>query len=1021
MSTGNRKKDIAVIGMSGVFPKSNNLIAFWNHLINGEELTYNYKVDEVGQDLYNTPNYIPVGSFVDNADSFDYKFFGYTKEEARLMDPQIRIMHEQVYAALDNAGYAHQIYKHNIGLYLSASDNLNWRLIEMFYQGGTVSKFLAQRLSNKDFISTLISYKLGLKGPSFYIDTACSTSLANIHLACRALLLKECNIAVSGGVSICSTEEKGYFFEDGLIASKDGHCRAFDEKASGTIWGEGAGAVVLKRFEDAIRDNDYIYAVVKATAVNNDGKRKVGYTAPSIEGQSDCIKMAHKIAGIQPETINYIEAHGTGTKLGDPIEIESLNKAFNYNKSHKCAVGSVKTNIGHLDVAAGVAGVIKTCLCLNYRGIPPSLHFRKANPEINFKDGPFYVNKTTQEWTNPEVFRAGVSSFGIGGTNCHAVLEEFKQDFSSIKQYPRNLVVFSAKTKRALENYKTNLALFLEQNKNCNLEQLSYSINTKVQNFAYRDFLVFENHEDILSQLSKTQHTVQGGNCGNIVFMFSGQGTQYYKMAKTLYDEIPYFKTIIDTGLRLLKELSGINFQDIIGYGDEHRDEHRDNDTGLINETLYAQPLLFLTEFALAKTLINFGVEPAGMIGHSLGEYVVACISKGFSFEDGLKIIWKRASLMNEMKPGSMVAIKARYDDISSFIENGLSVAAINTSDTCVLSGQTKDIEALAIQLDEKEISYAVLKTSHAFHSAMMDDMLEAYEQELNTIQFAEPQIPFISNLTGKVISSSEITASYWGKHLRNTVLFQKGLKKALEKWPVDDSVFIEIGPGRTLLNFLKKVSKKTGRTATMVSSRKEPKNDFKYLCEALGLLWKAGKKIDMDKLYPERTKMPVPCYAFDKTRLPSRVNPLKFIQHELNGNLDASQLLSSLSTGYLLEDKELDQASLAKESSDSFREDLTTGYLPPENEIQVKLCSIWRNFLGEEKIGIEDNFFELGGDSLKAMSILNTVKKEFNCEMKIEELYECQNIKAVSSKIAITTKLKHVSAKVSKRNKLII
>ena len=1013
MITTNRKKDIAVIGMSGVFPKSENLSVFWDNLIKGKELTHQYSDEEADPGLKGKPNYIPVGSFIDQAESFDYRFFGYTNEEAALMDPQTRVMHEQVYAALDNAGYAHQIEENNIGLYLAASNNLNWRLLEMIYAKGKVAKFLAGKLSNQQFISTLISYKLGLKGPSFYTDTSCSSSLTSLHLACRSLLLKECNIAISGGVNINSTDSRGYVFEEGLINSNDGHCRAFDEKASGTFWGEGAGAVVLKRFEDAVRDKDYIYAVVKSTAVNNDGKRKVGYTAPSVEGQSECIKMAHKIAGVQPESISYIEAHGTGTRLGDPIEVEALNKAFNYNTSHKCAVGSVKTNMGHLDAAAGIAGFIKTCLSLNFKMIPPSLHFKNPNPEINFKGGPFYINASLKKWDSNTIRRAGVSSFGIGGTNCHAVLEEFIPVAVSQKQRPHHLLTFSSKTESALDSYKSKVASFFERNKNINYSQLSYNINNKTQHFPYRDFIVFENHQDALTQLNSTEGQGGAQSYNHVIFMFPGQGTQYFEMAKDLYLELPFFKKIMDSGFKRLQDLSGVNYKKVIGY-----EKQKEEEALLINDTLYTQPLLFLVEYAMAKTLIHFGVNPTGMIGHSLGEYTAACISNVFSLEDGLEIIFNRASLMEKMKPGSMIAIKAEAEDVLGLIENNLSVATINTPNTCVLTGESEYVETLSAKLDEKEISYSILKTSHAFHSYMMDDMLKPFEEVLKKLHFSKPEIPFISNLTGKILTQEDLSASYWAKHLRNTVLFQKGLELLLDKYPSNDSIFIEVGPGKTLLNFLKQQSAKPVLGLSMMRSAKEQKNDFKYLLNNLGVLWKAGEKINGADLYEEDIqKIPVPSYAFDKTELPARINSLKFIQEALNTDKGITSLFYNISTDTLFKGKETDPSIVKEGQANGIRMNLTTKYLPPENKIQMKLCSIWQSFLGTDKIGIEDDFFELGGDSLKAMSILNTIKKEFDCEINIQELYDSPTIKTVSSKIELINKLKSVSKKVPQKN----
>jgi phthiocerol/phenolphthiocerol synthesis type-I polyketide synthase E len=430
MKQVDRKKDIAIIGMSGRFPQSEDLQEFWNNLVAGKELVYHYTQEElralgVEEKRVRDPNYIRSSSQISHAENFDYSFFGYTKGEAELMDPQIRLMHQQVWWALEDAACIPDEYTGKIGVYLSASDNLNWRAHAMMHPNNEVGPFMSRRFADKSFISTMVAYNLNLRGPSFYTDTACSSSLTAVHFACRSLLMKECSIALAGGATLITSMDKGYWYEEGMIASKDGHCRAFDKDATGTLFGEGLGVVVLKRLEEAIQDRDHIYAVIRSTAVNNDGKRKVGYTAPSVNGQAECITLAHKVAGIEPGSVSYIEAHGTGTKIGDAIEIEALNKAFNYDTQHRCAIGTVKSNLGHLDAVAGVAGLIKTALSLKNRMLPPSINFNTPHPDISFGAGPFYVNNELKPWERKagQELRAGVSSFGIGGTNAHAILE----------------------------------------------------------------------------------------------------------------------------------------------------------------------------------------------------------------------------------------------------------------------------------------------------------------------------------------------------------------------------------------------------------------------------------------------------------------------------------------------------------------------------------------------------------------------------------------------------------------------
>ena len=1014
MNPADRKKDIAVVGISGVFPKSKDAGAFFENLVNGKELIHFYNADELDPELSKIPNYVPAQSFVSSAGSFDYKFFGYTREEASIMDPQVRVMHEQVYAALDNAGYTSKLGENSIGLYLSSSDNLNWRLFELLHSDPKVPKFVSQKLSNKEFISTLISYKLGLTGPSFFIDSACSSSLSNIHIASRALLLNECTIAVAGGVCIHSGDTKGYVYEKGLIFSEDGHCRAFDENSSGTVDGEGAGAVVLKRYADAIRDNDYIYAVIKGTAVNNDGKRKVGYTAPSVKGQSDCIKMAMKVASVKPEDISYIEAHGTGTRLGDPIEIEALNEAFNYNTTHKCAIGSVKTNMGHLDAAAGIASFIKTCLILQRRIIPPSLNYKQQNSEINFHKGPFYVNHKTQTWTDTKSFIAGISSFGIGGTNCHVVLEEHPLPKATPSQNQFELILLSAKSESALANYKLKIAGYLEQNSVISIEQLSYSINKNVQEFPFKDFVIVEKNKELRNEFQQESiHIPIASKKSNVVFMFPGQGTHYFKMGHDLYLQIPFFKNIVDEGLEILNGLYNTDLKKILGYDDDA------GDLTLIDNTLYTQPLLFLIEYALAKTLMQCGIKPDGVIGHSLGEYVAACIANVFSFEEALKIIHKRSTLISQLPGGSMIAVNADEEKVRSLAGDKLSVAAVNIPNTVVFSGEDTLIESAAEKLKEEGIQHTILRTSHAFHSYMMENILEEFEKTMASITFKDPEIALVSNLTGTFITKNQMTPAYWSKHLRSAVLFNKGLEQLKEKWSPEDNLYIEVGPGRVLSNFLKMIVPKLKLTVSMLRSIKEEKNDAKHFLHALGTLWKAGQKVNTSLFYPESLqRVQIPSYAFDTTQLPARVDPLKFLQKGIIQNMDFNSLIGQSNTAAFIEN-EAQEVKASVKSDESYRISLTKPYVAPSSSVHEKVGAIWESYLGLEKIGIEDDFFELGGDSLKAMTILNTVNKDFSCEISIQELYDSPTIKNMSDRIELTEKLKKVSTQVAHKNKI--
>lgn len=1013
--TDNRKKDIAVIGISGTFPQSADINEFWDNLIQGKELTEFLDKEKQDKILSDNPNYVPVISRVVNEDKFDYNFFGYTEEEAKYMDPQVRIMHQQVYKALDDAGYI-DAENQITGLYLSASDNLNWRIFEMMYPGGRASKFLTERYANKEFISTLISYKLGLKGPSFYMDTACSSSLSTVHLACRALLLKECEVAVAGGVSVRSTDTKGYLYEDGMIASKDGHCRAFDEKSSGTVWGEGAGAVVLKRYEDAVRDKDYIYAVVKSTFVNNDGKRKVGYTAPSVSGQAECIKTALRIAGLKADQIDYVEAHGTATKIGDPIELEALNEAFEFDKNTRCAIGSVKSNMGHLDAAAGIAAFIKTCLILNKKQVPPSINFETPNPEMNFQEGPFYVNtKLVDCEPKNGVFRAGVSSFGIGGTNCHAILEEHSNSVEK-NSNPINVFFLSAKTEKSLELYKDSLINFIDKSEENTIQQISYSVNNKSsKTHPYRDYIVFHNKKNVAQKWHPHKKTTLGKMSKNVVFLFPGQGSQYFEMGKELYHNLNLFKEIMDQGFEILSTISKTDFKSILGYN-----ESNSIDQDSINNTLYTQPVLFLIEYALAKTIMSFGISPNCMIGHSLGEYVAACLADVITFEDAVKIVYKRAQLMSSVKPGVMIAVLETPKNIQTVISGEFSIAAINSTKSCVIACDEVSKSDIISQLEAGNISFAILKTSHAFHSFMMDDILEDFRKELMEINFSAPKIPMVSNLTGNMWDVNEVvTSEYWVKHLRNAVLFEKGINQVLKAW--SDAVFIEVGPGKALSNFLNDISDKETLSISMLRNKRENINDYEQWLNNLGVLWSFGHTIKMENLYDTTwSKIPVPGYVFDEASLPARINVLDILNKKSGSfasieNGDFSSLFQ--------ENTELFESSANQEtefsSDEAFRLRLSTDYVEPGNSTQERLVTIWKAFFGNKPIGIKDNFLELGGDSLKAMSIVNSINKEFDFELTLPELYESLTIEEISSKIEVANKVKNIINKQSQAKKI--
>lgn len=880
MNNSSIKKDIAIIGVSGKFPKSDNIYEFWENIIEGKELSHFYTDEElinlgVPENELTIPNFIKVDSKINNPDFFDAPFFNYTNNEARVMDPQTRIFHQQIWGALEDAGYNPFDYPGKIGLFASASDNINWRVYTHLNKEENVNPFFLRLIADRNFITLLPSYKLNLRGPSIVIDSACSSSLVAVHHACRSLLLQECSLSIAGGIRISSIKNKGYFYEDGMIYSKDGHCKVFDLQASGTIDGEGVGVVILKRLSEAIRDRDNIYAIIKSSAINNDGNDKVAFTAPSVKGQIDCIKLAQRLSGVDVNSISYIEAHGTGTKLGDSIELRALTEVFGFNTDRKpIAIGSIKSNIGHLDAAAGIAGLIKTVLSIKNKKIPPSINFKTPNPEINIKNGPFYVNSHLNEWEREADTprRAAVSSFGIGGTNAHLILEEAPtlQNYSDQRKF--KLFTLSAKTENSLIKSVVDFKVFLAKNTQLNLSDLAFTLHVGREFFPIRLAFAYNDLNDLIALLNKESiknQIVKNLDKRKIVFMFPGQGSQYINMGKDLYLNEPLFKEQMDKGFTILETLTGKKFDNIL---------FPCNETSFnINQTIYTQPLIFLLEYSLSYLFKSIGILPNYLVGHSLGEYTAACVSGVIGFEDTLKLVVKRAELMNNLASGVMLSATLSKDKAKLFVRDGLSIAAINSSEQVVFSGNMAAMTLLENSLNEAEINYLRLQTSHAFHSSMLDSILDEFKLELEKIEFSTLNIPWVSNLTGDFISEDAArSVQYWLNHTRETVRFSENIEKLLT---IEESLlFVEIGPGNTLGSLLKqqKSFKLSHVVVNTMTTSNNTINEMTYFTDSLAKIWSYGIDINWT-IYHQgemRRRISLPTYSFEPFRFPVEVNP---------------------------------------------------------------------------------------------------------------------------------------------------
>lgn len=870
--------DIAIIGMAGRFPGARTIHEFWHNLRNGVESITFFSEEEllaagISSQVVRHPRYVKARGVLDDVDGFDAVFFGYSPREAMLIDPQQRLFLECAWEALEHAGIDPERSPGAIGVYAGVGISA-YLLNNLYTNTERVSPEESYQMglgNDKDQLTTRVSYKLNLRGPSICVQTACSTSLVAVHLACQGLLSGECDIAMAGGVALSLPQQEGYMYQDQGIRSHDGHCRAFDARANGTLRGNGAGVVVLKMLTHALADGDFIHAVIKGSAINNDGAAKIGYTAPGIDGQAQVIRAAQVVAGVDPATIGYIEAHGTGTALGDPAEIAALTRAFRAStqRTRFCAIGSVKTNIGHLDTAAGVAGLIKTILAIEQKEIPPSLHFEHPNPGMRIEESPFYVNARLAAWPDGETpRRAGVSSFGIGGTNAHLVLEEAPaRRPPAARKSAHAVLMLSARTQQALEAVTDRLALHLQQNPDLELADVAYTLQVGRKAFDYRRVLVCQDLKDA-AQALETRHPRQvhtGHHTPQtrpVIFMFPGQGAQYIQMGAEIYQAERLFREHVDLCCALLKAEAGYDLREVLfpGPDQEQTAMHQ------LAQTALAQPALFVIEYALAQLWRAWGIQPQALIGHSIGEYVAACLAGVFSLKDALTLVVKRGRLMQDLPGGAMISVQLSEAQLRT-LSGHCSIAATNSPTHAVLSGTQEAIAHVEQQLQARGLTSRRLQTSHAFHSSMVDPIVAQLQAAVEHVRLHPPAIPFISNVTGTWITEAQATdAGYWAAHARETVRFGAGLATLLQE---SEPILLEVGPGQTLCTFARQLTAGQGVVLPTLRHPKTPVSDMVLLLETLGKLWLVGAPLDWAGVYAHerRQRVPLPTYPFEHQR----------------------------------------------------------------------------------------------------------------------------------------------------------
>jgi phthiocerol/phenolphthiocerol synthesis type-I polyketide synthase E len=981
-----RETDIAVVGMVGRFPGARTLRDFWRNLETATESITIASDEELlrsggPRGALDDAQYVRARSRLHDVEWFDAEFFGLSSREAEIMDPQHRLFLESAWEALEDAGYAGSTPQLRIGVYAgtSLSTYLLFHLLPRPGLLASVGEFETLTANDKDYLATRVSYKLDLRGPSVTVQTACSTSLVAVHLACQSLIGGECDLALAGGVTVVVPQERGYTYRPGGILSPDGHCRAFDASAAGTVFGNGLGIVVLRRLEDALADGDGVLAVIKGSSINNDGADKIGYTAPSAGGQAAVISEALSVAGVHPSTIGFVEAHGTGTPLGDPIEIAALSTVFAQAgvRAGSCAIGSVKTNIGHLDAAAGIAGLIKVVSALQAKAIPATLHFRAPNPGIDYSTSPFFVNTSLLPWPDAgHPRRAGVSSFGIGGTNAHVVLEEAPSLPAPRPSRAWHLLVLSARNEAALETAASNLRQSLDERSDDDLPDVAFTLQAGRKRFSSRRVWLARDRTEALAALPASAAHAEDRDERQIAFMFPGQGTQYAGMAAGLYDAEATFRDHVDRCAAVLSPILGADIREVMFRRDP-------SSAARLSRTEFAQPALFVVEYALAQLWMSWGIRPCAMIGHSLGEYVAACLAGVYPIDDALRIVAERARLMQAQPPGAMLAVLEAEHDVRPRLPDGVALAAVNGPRLSVVSGPLNEIARFEQELTAQGIGTHRLRTSHAFHSAMMEDVVAPLTARISGVELRPPAIPFVSNVSGTWMTAADaVDHRYWGHHLRQPVRFAEGVSSVMA---LGDVLLLEVGPGRTLADLARHAAT-GGRQAAAYSSLGRDGDeapDQRVILESLGQLWLAGARIDWRGFYAHehRRRVRLPTYPFQRKRYWIDPPSASAQPHELTPDwarpapAGERPLTPSLYP----------------------RPGLRTPYEATQSDLEQSLARIWEDLLGTSPIGANDSFFELGGNSLLATRLASRLRDTFPVEVPLRALFESTTVRELA------------------------
>jgi phthiocerol/phenolphthiocerol synthesis type-I polyketide synthase E len=958
---------VAVIGLAGRFPGARNPKEFWHNLLAGEVSVRRLSPDEltaagVAEAEFTADDYVPVRGVIDDAEFFDAELFGVPAREAEIMDPQHRILLTCAWEAMEDAGYAPRSAPGRVAVFAGCSPNSYVTRVlasaDLVERLGMQSVMLA---NERDHLTTRIAYRLKMSGPAVTVATGCSTSLTAVHLAVQSLLGGDCDMALAGGVCITVPQQAGYVYSPHGILSPDGVTRTFDAMAAGTVPGNGAGLVLLKRAEAAFADGDNVLALIRGSAINNDGADRVGYAAPSATGQTAVIRAAHNRAGWQPDETDYFEAHGTATEIGDKIEIKALHATLGGSAARPRALGSLKPNIGHLDAAAGVAGLIKVTLALHHGVVPPNANCAAPDPKLDLDTSGLFIPRVGDEWPGPAgPRRAAVSSFGMGGTNAHVVLESAEPAPSPTRAARPPVVVISARTAAALDRSRAGLAAWLQQNPATDLADLAFTLQTGREVFPHRLAVVGDDIDELQEALRQAEPR-EIARRRTIVFAFPGQGTQHAGMAGGLYRGFERARAVIDECAELLKEPLGRDLRPLLL---EDTPEHE----AMLADTGLAQPAIFVTSIAIAEQLMEWGIRPAVMFGHSIGEYAAACVAGGVDLKEALTLVTARGRVMSEAPAGGMIGVRASAGEVSAVLGSEATIAVINGPRSVVVAGPLDRLDDWQDALSAAGLGAQRLNVSGAFHSPLMDPILPEFERALAAVRFKPLRAGMFTNLDGSFLGPDTLLhPEHWLRHLRQTVHFQTVVERLLQ---MPSPIVVEVGPGRSLGAFVRQIAAAAthpSNVACLATLGSVPAETSLTLARAMSGLWASGADIDWRRWSGGR-RISLPTYPFERRR-------------------------------FWLDTGETPPPVVSVETAPASAKPVS-GVLPDDDPVQTALVSLWRDVLGDDAAGPDDDFFELGGESLLAVKVIARVHKAFGVTLSMTDLWDSPTPRGVARRI---------------------